>query len=146
MKNPLSVPPASFPSRYFLPTVALATSLWIGGPLPARAEPPVKEVESQTAATAGKAVLVVSENGGKVTLEAEGRDVNVDGNKNEVILRGKCHALTVSGSGNTVHADAVATISTPGDKNAVTYKATVDGEKPQVTDVGSGNSVAKTAE
>jgi hypothetical protein len=105
-----------------------------------RAEPPTT-VESQTTATAGKAVLVVSENGKTQALEAEGQDVSIDGNKNDITLRGKCHALTVSGNQNTVHAEALASISTPGNKNAVTWTQAVNGERPQITNVGSGNSI-----
>ena len=138
--------PRTVSAQPFVPVFALAAALSVGiFSSPVRAEPP-KEVESQTTATAGKAVLVVSENEKHLTLEAEGRDVNIDGNKNEVTLHGKCHALTISGSGNTVHADAVSSVSTPGDKNSVTYKETVNGEKPQVTSVGSGNSVEKRGE
>ena len=105
-----------------------------------QAEPPTT-VESQTVATAGKAVLVFSDSGKTQTLEAEGRDVSIDGNRNDITLHGKCHALTVSGDGNTVHAEALATISTPGNKNSVTWTQVVDGEKPQITNVGTGNSV-----
>lgn len=107
---------------------------------PVRADPPTT-VESQTSSTAGKAVLVVSESGKSQTLDAEGRDVSIDGNKNDVTLHGKCHALTVSGNENSVHAEALASISTPGNKNMVTWTQTVNGEKPQITNVGSGNSI-----
>ena len=141
MKYPLSSPAVS--ARPLVPIFAVA-SLFAGAFFPpAQAEPP-KEVESRTAATAGQPVLVVSEDGKTLTLEAGGRDVNIDGNRNEVTLHGTCHALTVSGSSNSVRAEAVASISTPGGKNSVTYKNTVDGEKPQVTDTGSGNSVEKS--
>ncbi len=116
-------------------------SVWVGVLAPfARAEPPTT-VESQTVGTAGKAVLVFSDSEKSQTLEAEGRDVSIDGNKNEITLHGKCHALTITGDGNIVHAEAVATISTPGNKNIVTWMSVVDGDKPQITNVGSGNSI-----
>ena len=124
--------------------VAFAMALLVGAGVamitPVRAEPP-KTVESQTAATAGKPVLVVSDSGKSQTVDGEGRDVSIDGDKNDVIIHGKCHALIVSGNENTVHAEALATISTPGNKNFVTWTEAVDGEKPQITDVGHGNSI-----
>lgn len=111
----------------------------------AHAEPP-KVVESQTAATAGRATLSVTENESVKTIEADGRDVSIDGNRNKITVSGPCHALTVSGNENHVTLEKVATISTPGNRNLVTYTGVVGGETAQVTNLGSGNEIKKKAE
>ncbi len=112
---------------------------------PLRADPP-KIVESPTAATAGKATLVISESDKTQSVEAQGRDVAIEGSHNKIVLTGECHALTINGNGNEVKAEAVATVSTPGNQNKVTWTKVVDGEKPQITNLGNDNTLGKRAE
>ena len=120
-----------------LGTVAFAVTLL-------RADPP-KVIESPTAATAGKATLAVTESGRTQTIEAEGRDVSITGSHNKITVTGKCHELTVNGDGNEVTAASVVSISTPGNHNRITYTQAADGETVQVTNLGAGNEVSKTA-
>ena len=110
-----------------------------------RAEPP-KLVESATAATAGKATIALTDSNVTQTIEAEGKDVAIEGDGNKVTLSGACHALTINGNHNVVTAEALATVSTPGNHNKVTWTKAVDGEKPQITDVGKDNSLGKRPE
>ena len=109
-----------------------------------RADPP-KIVESPTAATAGKATIAITDSDKTQTIEADGKDVAIEGNHNKIVLSGACHALTISGSDNQVTAEALATVTTPGNRNKVTWTKAVDGEKPQITDLGSENSLGKRA-
>ena len=129
-----------FFARSFLPlAVAVFTSPTL------RAEPP-KIVESPTAATAGKATIAITDSNKTQTIEADGKDVGIEGNHNKITLSGTCHALTISGSDNEVIAEALATVTTPGSHNKVRWTKAVDGEKPQITDLGSDNSLGKRAD
>lgn len=110
-----------------------------------RADPP-KIVESPTAATAGKATIAITDSNKTQTIEADGKDVAIEGNHNKITLSGACHALTVNGSDNLVTAEALGSVSTPGNRNKVTWTKAVDGEKPQITDVGSDNKLGKRAD
>ena len=109
-----------------------------------RADPP-KIVESPTAATAGKATIALTDSDKTQTIEADGKDVAIEGSHNQITLSGACHALTINGSHNVVTAEALGSVSTPGNDNKVTWTKAVDGEKPQVTDVGKDNSLSKRA-
>ncbi len=126
---------------FFRPLLTLVPASVFACP-PLHADPP-KIVESPTAATAGKATLAVTESNKTQTIEADGKDVAIEGSHNKIILSGACHALTVSGSDNEVTAEALATVTTPGNHNKVTWTKAVDGEKPQITDLGSDNSLGK---
>ena len=138
----------SFRSFFVLPSVswllaAVGLALIFGSPL--RAEPP-KLVESPNAATAGKATIAITDSNKTQTIEADGKDVAIEGDHNKITLSGACHALTINGNDNEVTAEALATVSTPGNHNKVTWTKAVDGEKPQVTDVGKNNSLGKRSD
>ena len=111
---------------------------------PLHADPP-KIVESPTAATAGKATIAITDSNKTQTIEADGKDVAIEGNHNKITLSGACHALTINGSDNLVTAEALATVSTPGNRNKVTWTKAIDGEKPQITDLGSDNRLEQDA-
>lgn len=128
------------PSKVDWPLVAL--SLVVVSVATLRAEPP-KLVESPTAATAGKATIAITDSNKTQTIEADGKDVAIEGDHNKITLSGACHALTINGNDNEVAAEALATVSTPGNHNKVTWTKAVDGEKPQITDVGKNNSLGK---
>ena len=92
--------------------------------------------------TRGKEVLVIHESKDAQTFNAEGQDVTVNGNHNKVTIKGSCHALTVSGSDNAVTVAAVASIAISGTGNMVGWSKAVDGEKPQITDLGKDNQIS----
>ena len=94
-----------------------------------------------TAPARGKEVLVVKDSKDAQTFNAEGQDVTVNGSHNKVTIKGECHALTVSGDANFVSVEAVATISVSGGGNKVTWEKTVDGTRPQTTDLGKDNQI-----
>lgn len=108
---------------------------------PLRAEPP----GTIELAVSGKNVLAVNENEQTKAIDAAGRDVTINGNRNKLTLRGECHALTLSGNGNTVEVETVTSISLPGNHNQVAWGKAAGGEKPQITDLGNGNSVTRRA-
>ena len=74
---------------------------------------------------------------------AKGDSVVISGNDDTIGITGPCASVTVSGNGNYVSIDAVAAISTPGNKNTVKWKAGLDGKDPTVSDVGTGNRIKR---
>ncbi len=127
------------------PLFSLAAAFAVFACSTLRADPPTL-VESPTAATAGKATIALTESNKTQTIEADGKDVAIEGDHNKITLSGACHALTINGSNNVVTAAALGSVSTPGSHNKVTWTKAVDGEKPQVTDVGKDNSLGKRQE
>ena len=91
----------------------------------------------------GKEVLVIKDSKDAQTFDAEGQDVTVNGSRNKVAIKGTCHALTISGDGNSVLVDSVSSISITGTGNEVAWTKAADGERPQVTDLGKGNTVGR---
>jgi hypothetical protein len=91
----------------------------------------------------GKEVLIVKDNQETKTIDAQGQDLTVTGNRNKITVTGECHALTISGDFNFVNVAAVASISMSGNGNEVAYERAVDGEKPQITSTGKDNVAAK---
>ena len=125
--------------------VLFATSL-------ARAEPQTSVEmtgggKTAVISTSGKDVLAISENNKTDAIDAAGRDVTINGNGNKLTLRGECHALTVSGNNNTISAESVVSISVPGNGNQVAWRKAGGGaQKPQITDIGKGNTTMQKTE
>jgi hypothetical protein len=126
-------------ARRFLLPVVIAAGCCVFVPARVGADP----LEPAQGPAHGKEVLVVKDNQETKTVDAKGQDVTVNGNRNKLTITGECHALTLSGDLNFVTVEAVASISITGGGNEVTYQKAVDGEKPQITDTGKDNVVAK---
>ncbi len=124
-----------------LPTLA-AVLLTVAVSVPARAGDPIKPNETPAR---GKEVLVIKESKEAQVFNAEGQDVTVNGNHNQVSIKGTCHALTVSGSNNVIQVASVASIALSGTDNEVTWGTASGGEKPQITDLGKNNRVSHAA-
>jgi len=75
---------------------------------------------------------------GSVTEDCEDRDVNVTASGAEVVLNGRCGAVTVTGNDLTVHLGVADSIRVMGADNAVHH---AEGE-PDVTDIGINNTVS----
>ena len=108
-----------------------------------RADDPIKP---DTAPARGKEVLVIKESKNAQVFNAEDQDVTINGNNNKVTIKGTCHALTISGDDNAVEVAAVASIAVSGAGNQVSWGKAVDGEKPQITNLGKNNQVSHSAE
>ena len=128
--------PTSMKSKHLLPAAALF--LFTLAAVPAFAGDPVAPASGPAR---GKGVLVIQESKDAQTFNAEDQDVTVNGNHNKVTIKGTCHALTVSGDMNGVSVESVATISVAGNGNEVAWTKTVDGAKPQFTDLGKDNKI-----
>lgn len=108
-----------------------------------RADDPIKP---DATPTRGKEVLVIKESKNAQVFNAEDQDVTVNGNNNKVTIKGTCHALSISGDDNAVEVAAVASIAVSGAGNQVSWGKAVDGEKPQVTNLGKNNQVSHSAQ
>ena len=123
----------SIPCR-FLPLAAVLVLLPASAPA---GEPSTPAVAPER----GKEVLVIKDSKDAQTFNAEGQDVTVNGSHNHVTIKGSCHALTVSGDANAVSLEGVSSISVTGEGNEISWSKAVDGERPQITDLGKSNRV-----
>ena len=69
--------------------------------------------------------------------------VTVTGNHNTVKIE-SAKRVSVTGNENTVDADATGEIRATGNKNSVSWKKSLKGDKPAVTNTGTGNKVGKS--
>ena len=124
--------------RFLLPLAAVLVLV----PMDASAgEPSTPAV----APTRGKEVLVIKDSKDAQTFNADAQDVTVNGSHNHVTIKGTCHALTISGDANAVSLESVSSISLTGEGNEVTWAKALDGERPQVTDLGKSNKITHSA-
>ena len=118
------------------PTIAAALLLYCAG---ARAgEPSTPAVPPKT----GKELLVVKDSQDAQTFNAEGQDVMVNGSRNKLTIKGTCHALTISGDANAVTVESVSSITITGENNEIVWSKALDGERPQITDLGKGSKIS----
>jgi hypothetical protein len=80
------------------------------------------------------------------TVDCQGEDVEVNGNHSKVTVTGECHAVSVNGNYNKVQIEAAAVISAVGNRNTVSWQRGVDGQDPRVSNLGTRNTVARSAE
>jgi hypothetical protein len=87
--------------------------------------------------------IVIYENSLNKTIHCDGDEVNVYGNQNVLNIKGECSKLNVQGNKNTITVEAVASISTPGSWNKVTWERGIDGDKPSISNFGKSNEIKK---
>jgi phosphate-selective porin len=66
--------------------------------------------------------------------------VSLDGNF--ATVHGKAKRITIKGNDNTVAADAVGALDVVGNRNAVTWKAGINGD-PRVSNLGHDNTITR---
>jgi hypothetical protein len=69
--------------------------------------------------------------------------VVVNGNENNLTIKGECSKLYVPGNKNIINVEAVAVIDTLGNKNTVTWEKGIDGKKPSIRNLGTKNKIKK---
>ena len=77
------------------------------------------------------------------THECKGRNVHISGSMNKITLNGVCPTVHVSGSGNEVLIDTVGTIKVSGASNKVFWQKAANGKKPNISNPGINNTIAK---
>lgn len=123
---------------------------YIPTPTPTVSVEPVEPIDPADVVTVDTSV-----EGPKITVNKpeEGKNVKCDkynrvavnGHGHQVRIEGACKQLMVNGNKNRVTAAAATEIVINGDGNTVEYSKVVNGNRPLITDNGSGNSVLKAA-
>ena len=75
----------------------------------------------------------------------QGKDVNINGDQNDIHLTGICGTVSVLGSGNTVHVVEVGSISVVGHTNKLTWEHSRSGQHPAVQIAGGADNVVMQA-
>jgi hypothetical protein len=89
-------------------------------------------------ATKGK-TLTINGTGINKTYHVNGQNILIGGAGNDIILEGWCRSLRVSGTGNTVTADNVASITLSGVRNRVSYAGGLNGKATVIQRSGINN-------
>ena len=110
---------------------------------PQRIEVPGVRIETKgneaTVMTSDENEIVITGNKSVQKRACTGQDVQMLGDDNKADFTGNCEGLSVIGNRNAVTLDNVATIEVTGDDNTVRWRGT----KPQITNTGKGNTIAK---
>lgn len=77
------------------------------------------------------------------TVDCNGREVSILGNRNSLRLRGSCPLVIVAGSDNVLDVDTADRVRTTGDRNRITWTKVTSGAEPQVQNTGTDNRVTK---
>jgi DUF3060 family protein len=118
---------------------ALAAGLLLLAALPA----PAKEREVVDAGTSP----VVSGTGVRRAVTCNRGRVTVEGQDNQVVMRGPCERVAVKGSGHRIVIEEVGSLSVQGSGQDVQWLRGLDGREPKITTAGGGHSVRRiTAE
>ena len=90
---------------------------------------------------------VVSGTGLRRSVTCNRGRVTVEGQDNQVVMRGPCERVAIKGSGHQVWIEEVGSLSVQGTGQDVQWVRGLDGKAPKVVKAGSGHSVRQiTAE
>lgn len=90
---------------------------------------------------------VVSGTGLRRAITCNRGRVTVEGQDNQVVMRGPCERVAIKGSGHKVVIEEVGSLSVQGSGQDVQWVRGLDGKAPRVVRAGSGHSVRQiTAE
>jgi hypothetical protein len=92
---------------------------------------------------ANPADVTINKNEQKRTIDCNGGAVSINGDRNTLTLTGECSTLRVDGNDNIVTVEAVAEISTWGNRNKVTWTRGVGGKPPTISNPGTSNTIKK---
>lgn len=106
-----------------------------GQAVKAKPKAPLLKVAAPNASVAKD--LCITNTGLTATYNLQGQSVSILGTGCDITLKGKCKDLVVKGTGNTVKADAVASVNVSGTGNDVDWTASCS---PAVQIEGVGNS------
>lgn len=94
---------------------------------------------------AKKGTLEINGSSKKLTAKCEPKTtVKINGSAHVITLTGECARIELSGSSNTVTAEAVGFIEVSGANNSIVYKSGLKKDvKPKIKTSGVGNKVSK---
>jgi hypothetical protein len=94
------------------------------------------------AASALHASEIVRSAGGAVeTINCQGQSVSIKGASSSFTLVGECPLVSVTGANNKVQIEHAGTITVTGTSNEIVWSQGINGERPRVSDTGTGNTV-----
>jgi hypothetical protein len=75
-----------------------------------------------------------------------GDSLSIHGNGNSITIRGECSVLDLSGSGNKITAESIASIKVNGNNNDVRYASAPNGKpRPAIKNKGAANSIRRAS-
>jgi hypothetical protein len=92
----------------------------------------------------GTAYRIVDNDHKKSIACKTGDTAEIAGNGNTVAVTGACASVRISGNGNKVTIDQAGAIDAPGNKNTITWHGGLAGKDPQVSNLGTDNTVTKS--
>jgi Protein of unknown function (DUF3060) len=84
---------------------------------------------------------VVSGTGQRRAITCNRGRVTVEGQDNQVVMRGPCERVAIKGSGHKVVIEEMGSLSVQGSNQDVQWVRGLDGKAPKVVRVGTGHSV-----
>jgi hypothetical protein len=98
---------------------------------------------ADAAAAAAQNTLTLS--GERRTVACAGNTLKITGQRNTVTVTGECRKVDISGTGNTVAIESVASIEVTGTNNKVTWQRALKGDNPRVSVTGLNTVTRATA-
>ncbi len=95
--------------------------------------------EAEETEPSGK--IEIDQNRLQKTLTLQGEKLIVNGNFNQLTVKGFCSVLEVRGNSNLIHITSVGTIKALGNINSIFWQKGLDEEKPKITNLGMGNKI-----
>jgi len=105
--------------------------------------------------TAGIVAVDAEQPGDRITVSGYDKRQNVtcakfnyvvvNGERNQVMIKGPCRQMMINGDNNTIKMDAAFEIVLNGEHNNVEYSGYANGKRPIVTDNGNDNTVEKVS-
>jgi len=88
--------------------------------------------------------VTIEKNQQKRSINCGGGSVSITGDQNDVTLTGECDTLSIDGNANLVNVEAVAHITTRGNRNKVYWGKGVGGKAPKISNPGTANIIEKS--
>jgi hypothetical protein len=94
------------------------------------------------AASALHAGEIVRSAGGAVeTINCQGQSVSIKGASSSFTLVGECPLVSVTGTSNKVQIELAGAVTVAGASNEVVWSRGINGERPRISDTGTGNTI-----
>ena len=110
-------------------------------------EPPIDPADVVTVdtSTPGPPISVNQAAGKKPVDCAKFNNVNVNADKQEVVIKGACNKLMINGDGNRITGVAFNEIVINGTDNTIEHSKYLNNRRPVIDDNARGNTVSKVA-